>query len=112
MKRSAERYIIYVHQEYLDKLFMLHGVYTQREKDKITEHMYSTVNRFLTGDDVDVKNLLCLSFIASNGEFVKSVEIYRLSNGAKVKNLHELRKLMNNQKKKGFVELNNKNNNG
>lgn len=108
MKNRKERYIIYVHQEYLDKLFMLNGACTQREKYKITEHIQHAVNRFLRGDDMDVKNLFCPSFTASNGELMKSIEIYKLSNGAKVKNLHELQKLMNNQKKKGFVELNKK----
>ena len=105
MKKQKERYIIYANEEYFKRLFNKHGAETLKEQEKIRYEIFTMVNRFLRGDDYDGKTLFCDSITTKSGETVKGIEIYRLSNGARIKSLDELRKLMNNQKKKGFVEL-------
>lgn len=49
--------------------------------------------------------LMCDTFTNSKGETTKSVEIYNIANGAKVKNLKELQQLVARQKRCGFEEL-------
>ena len=105
MRKQKERYIIYVNEEYLKRLFNEQGAETSDEQEKIRYQIFTRINRFLRDDDYDGKSLFCDSITTKGGETVKGIEIYRLSNGAKIKSLDELRKLMNSQKKKGFVEL-------
>lgn len=105
MKKQKERYIIYVNEEYLERLFREQVAETSEEKEKIRHQIYTAVNSFLRDDDSEGKNLFCDTITTKSGEAVKCIEIYRLSNGAIVKSMDELRMLMNSQKKKGFVEL-------
>ena len=105
MKKQKERYIIYANEEYLNRLFNVQGAETTEEQEKIRYQIFTRINQFLRGDDYDCKTLFCDSITTKSGETVKGIEIYRLSNGARIKSLDELRKLMNSQKKKGFVEL-------
>ena len=100
-----KKYITYVNEEYLKRLFNEYGAETLEEQEKIRHQIFTKVNSFLRDDDYDGKTLLCDTITTKSGETVKGIEIYRLSNGARVKSLDELRKLMNSQKKKGFVEL-------
>ena len=105
MKKQKERYITYVNEEYFKRLFNEYGAETLEEQEKIRHQIFTKVNSFLRDDDYDGKTLPCDTITTKSGETVKCIEIYRLSNGARVKSLDELRKLMNSQKKKGFVEL-------
>ena len=105
MKKQKERYIIYANEEYLNRLFNAQGAETTEEQDKIRYQIFTRINQFLRGDDYDCKTIFCDSITTKSGETAKGIEIYRLSNGARIKSLDELRKLMNSQKKKGFVEL-------
>ena len=95
MKKQKERYITYVNEEYLKRLLNEYGAETLEEQEKIRHQIFTKVNSFLRDDDYDGKTLLCDTITTKSGETVKGIEIYRLSNGARVKSLDELRKLVN-----------------
>lgn len=102
--KKKEKYLVYLHQEYVDNLAKAHALETLQEKEEIRHQILDAVSRLLRGDSQQ-SILLVDMFTNSKGETTKSIEIYRLSNMAEVKNLKELKHLIDKQKKRGFVEL-------
>ncbi|MBQ4589060.1 MAG: hypothetical protein IJA95_07220 [Bacteroidaceae bacterium] len=102
--KKKEKYLVYIHQEYIENLAKYYALETMEEKEEIRCRMIDTLYRYLYGETS--KDVLAIDmFTNSKGEPTKGIEIYRLSNMAKVKNLKELKHLIDRQKKRGFVEL-------
>lgn len=102
--KKKEKYLVYLHQEYVDNLAKAHALETLEEKEELRCRMLDTLYRFLYRETS--KDVLAIDmFTNSKGELTKGIEIYRLSNMAEVKNLKELKQLIDKQKKRGFVEL-------
>lgn len=102
--KKKEKYLVYLHQEYMENLAKYYALETMEEKEKIRCRILDTIYHFLYGEtSKDV--LMIETFTNSKGEPIKGIEIYRLSNMAEVKNLKELKQLIDKQKKRGFVEL-------
>lgn len=99
-----KKFITYINHEYLERVFQEQGAETLEERDKIRCNIYDIINRFLRNDS-NQSVLMCDTLTNSQGELMKSIEIYNIENGAKVKDLKELRQLIANQKKRGFEEL-------
>lgn len=103
MKKN-EKYIVYLHREYMDRYCQAQGIETLEERENVRRQIFDIVSRFLRGE-VTQSVFMTETFVNSKGEETKAVEIYRLSNGTKIKNLRELKQLMGKQKKRGYVEL-------
>ena len=99
-----KKFIAYINHEYLERIYQEQGEDTLEAKDNIRHHIFDVVNRFLRNDS-NQSVLMCDTFTNSKGELTKFVEIYNIENGAKIKNLKELRQLMDKQKKRIFEEL-------
>lgn len=102
--KKKEKYLVYLHQEYVDHVAKALLLETLQEKEEIRHQILDAVSRLLRGDSQQ-SILLVDMFTNSKGETTKSIEIYRLSNMAKVNNLKELKQLISKQKERGFVEL-------
>lgn len=102
--RKNNKYIVYLHQEYLDQVCKTNGIETMGERENLRYQIFDQVNRLLRGE-VTQSVLMCDTFTNSQGETTKSIEIYNVENGTKVKNLKELQQLIARQKKRGFEEL-------
>lgn len=102
--KKKEKYIVYLHQEYLDRLCESQGVETMEERERIRHQIYIHICRLLRGE-TSQSVMMCDTFTNSEGETTKSIEIYNVDNGAKVNNLKELQQLVAKQKKRGYVEL-------
>ena len=102
--KKKEKYLVYIHQEYIENLAKYYALETMEEKEGIRCRVLDTIYHFLYGEtSKDV--LMIETFTNSKGEPTKGIEIYRLLNMAEVKNLKELKQLIDKQKKRGFVEL-------
>lgn len=104
MKEKIEKYLVYIHQDYFNRLCNVRGATTCEECGALRNEVYRRINEFLQGETGDVA--LFDQFIDEFGNERKSIEIYRLSDFARVKNLQELKRLRDKQKSNGFVELN------
>lgn len=104
MKKKKEKYIVYLHQEYLNQVCKANGIETMEEIEDIRHQVFDQVNRFLRGEATQ-SVLMCDTFTNSKGETTKSIEIYNLKNGPEVKNLKELQQLIAWQKRRGFEEF-------
>ena len=102
--KKKEKYIIYVHKEYLECLYEAAGTETVEQQENIRYNLYGNINRWLTGD-IKQGSILFDTFINSKGEKTRSIEIYSLSKCARIKNLKEMKRLVNKQKSRSFVEL-------
>lgn len=102
--RKKEKYIIYVHQEYLHGLYQAQGAETMEQQEAIRYELYNLISRWLRGDTTQ-GTILFETFINSKGEKTRSVEIYSLSKCARIKNPKELKRLSVKQKFRSFVEL-------
>ena len=79
------------------------GAESYRECEDVRHKVYTDIKKFLQGKTADVAILD--SFTDSFGNERKSIEIYRTSNFARIKNLKELKRLRDEKKKSGFVEV-------
>lgn len=102
--KKKEKYIVYLHHEYIAQLCESQGIETMEERENILHQLLDHVNRMLRGE-ASQSVLMCETFINSEGKITKPIEIYNIDNGAQVKNLKELQRLVSIQKKRGFVEL-------
>lgn len=102
--KKKEKYLVYLHQEYVDNLAKAHALETMEEKEELRCRMIDTLYRYLY-ERTSKAVLMIDMFTNSKGEPTKGIEIYRLSNVSKVKNLKELKQFNSKQKERGFVEL-------
>lgn len=102
--RKKEKYIIYVHREYLHDLYQTRGAETMEQQDAIRYELYNLISRWLRGDTTQ-GTILFDTFINSKGEKTRGVEIYSLSKCARIKNPKEMKRLSVKQKSRSFVEL-------
>lgn len=102
--RKKEKYIIYVHQEYLDCLYESNGAETMEQRENLRYEIFNSISRWLTGDR-EQGSILFDTFINSKGEKTRGVEIYSLSKCARIKNPKEMKRLSVKQKSRSFVEL-------
>lgn len=102
--KKKDKYIIYIHEEYVERLRQAWGAETMEQKDDICYDLYKTINQWLEGD-IKQGSILFDTFINSKGEKTRSIEIYSLSKCARIKNLKEMKRLVNKQKSRSFVEL-------
>lgn len=102
--KKKEKYLVYLHQEYVDNLAKTHALETLEEKEELRCRMIDTLYRYLYGETPKAVLMIDM-FTNSKGEPTKGIEIYRLSNMSKVKNLKELKQFNSKQKERGFVEL-------
>lgn len=103
MSKNKERYIVYLNMEYFERMCQRAGIQTEEERDELYHKIYDQINNFLTGHGA-VGILATDIFTASNGELQKAIEIYRLSNMARINTLADLKCLMDKQRKRGYVE--------
>lgn len=102
--RKKEKYIIYVHQEYLDCLYESQAAETMEQQEAIRYELYNLISRWLRGDTTQ-GTIMFDTFINSKGEKTRGVEIYSLSKCARIKNPKEMKRLSGKQKSCSFVEL-------
>lgn len=102
--KKKDKYIIYVHEEYVERLCQAQGAETMEQKDNVRYDLYKTINRWLTGD-IKQGSILFDTFINSKGEKTRNIEIYSLSKCARIKNPKEMKRLVSKQKSRSFVEL-------
>lgn len=104
MRKKQDKYIVYIHEEWVLLQLKKLRIDTMIESDRFTSKLYQTVSDFLNG-----KTHHCLliteTFTDSKGIKQKAIEIYRLSNMAEVKTLADLNRQRREQRKNGFVEL-------
>lgn len=103
MRKNKEKFLVYIHQEYFSRLCETVGAESYRECEDVRHKVYTDIKNFLQGETADVAILD--SFTDSFGNKRKSIEIYRTSNFARIKNLKELKRLRDEKKKSGFVEV-------
>ena len=60
--------IIYIHTEYLQKLFMQADVKKQEEKDALRDAMWAEINTFLKDKENNGQTILSFTFIGSDGK--------------------------------------------
>lgn len=102
--KKKDKYIIYVHEEYVERLCQAQGAETMEQKDNVRYDLYKTINRWLTGD-IKQGSILFGTFINSKGEKTRNIEIYSLSKCTRIKNPKEMKRLDSKQKSRSFVEL-------
>lgn len=102
--KKKEKYIVYIHREYIEQVALAYSLDTLEGIEEIRERTLDMLHRFIYGN-ASKQVLMIDMFTNSKGEKTKAIEIYRLSNGAKIKELKELQRLRNKQKNRGFVEL-------
>lgn len=102
--RKKEKYIIYVHQEYLHGLYQSQAAETMEQQEAIRYELYNLISRWLRGDTTQV-TIMFDTFINSKGEKTRGVEIYNLSKCARIKNPKELKRLSGKQESRSFIEL-------
>lgn len=105
--KKKDKYIIYIHEEYVKRLCQAQGAETMEQKDIVRYNLYKTINRWLRGD-IKQGSILFDTFINSKGEKTRNIEIYSLSKCARIKNPKEMKRLVSKQKSLSFVELKDK----
>lgn len=75
--------IIYVHQTYLDNLYIQQGADTPEKKEKWRNAFYNQVNNFLMGRTNRGKSLLGFNFLDANGNEHKTFEIVEIQDTSK-----------------------------
>ena len=102
--KKKDKYIIYIHQEYLNRLYKSNGAETMEQQENVRYEMFNTISRWLAGDR-EQGSILFDTFINSKGEKTRSVEIYSLSKCARIKKPKEMERLSGKQKSRSFIEL-------
>ena len=104
MRKKQDKYIVYIHEEWIQKRLKGLCIETNVESDKFISRVYQTISDFLNGKTHHCQ-LITETFTDSQGNKQKAVEIYRLSDMAEVKTLADLNRQRREQRKNGFVEL-------
>lgn len=107
MRKKQDKYIVYIHEEWVLLQLKKLSINTMIESDRFISGLHRTISDFLNGKTHHCQ-LITETFTDSQGNKQKAVEIYRLSDMAEVKTLADLNRLRREQRKNGFVELKNK----
>lgn len=71
--------VIYIHSEYLDRLYALQGADVKKSKEDLRDELYDSINRWLSNRDNAGQSLLGFTFTGmSDGKDRKSIEIVEI----------------------------------
>ena len=104
MRKKQEKYIVYIHEEWVLLQLKKLCIDTMIESDRFISGLHRTISDFLNGKTHHCQ-LITETFTDSQGNKQKAVEIYRLSDMAEVKTLADLNRLRREQRKNIFFEL-------
>ena len=104
MRKKQDKYIVYIHEEWVLLQLKKLCIDTMIESDRFISGLHRTISDFLNGKTKHCQ-LITETFTDSQGNKQKSVDIYRLSDMAEVKTLADLNRQRREQRKNGFVEL-------
>ena len=97
MRKKQDKYIVYIHEEWVLLQLKKLSIDTMIESDRFISGLHRTISDFLNGKTQHCQ-LITETFTDSQGNKQKSVEIYRLSDMAEVKTLADLNRQRREQR--------------